>query len=404
MNKAKAILRGGFFVFFVSVHWTKSLLILFLLLMLGLNVQRFLSYSAKHNEPLDFRQLYAGAQLLDSGFNPYSDSLLKKQWKSNFEPKQLEKLPLPGGPENYLVYPPPFVVSMVPVSRLAWFDARIVTWSVCAGLVLLIGLLASGSLQGHTIFPVFLGLLAFKGTYIALILGQPLWLSLLFLLLHFHMERKNRPLLSGLFLALAFLKPSLALPIVFFLISGRKFKSLLYSLGFSLLILGIMVLQFGPTSLAEQFSGWFHNMNAQMAVAYSPEHDFLRNNLTSLSSWLYSLTGYDLSHADTLLLLLSSLLTVYLRLKKRIQPLTTLTLLITVSFLFSYHLYYDLLLFICLFYYVDLSRLPTTFFLPFLALYLPFGYLFPSVNFHPPLLFALFFLVIYRLTLKHESA
>ncbi len=394
----------AFFVFFVSVHWTKSLVILFLLLMLGLNVRRFLSYSANLNEPLDLRQLYAGAQVLDSGANPYSDSLLKEQWKHNFSEKELEGSPLPGGPENYLVYPPPVVASLIPLSQWGWYSARALFWTLCATAALLIGLFASGSFHLNKLFPTLLIVFAFKGTYTALILGQPLLFSLLFILLHFHAENKNRPLLSGLFLALAFLKPSLALPIVFFLIAERKFRSLFYSLGFSLLILGIMFFEFGLTSLMEQFSGWFHNMNAQMAVAYSPEHDFLRSNLTSLSSWIYSVIGYDLSSADTFFVLLTSLITVYLRLKKRIQPLTTLTVLITLSFLFSYHLYYDLLLFLCLLSYVDLSRLPAKFLLPFMAFYLPYGYLFPSFNFHPPLLLVLLFLVIYRLPLKRESA
>ncbi|HCS21655.1 MAG TPA: hypothetical protein DIW47_14040 [Bacteroidetes bacterium] len=394
----------AFFVFFVSVHWTKSPLILFLLLMLGLNVQRFLTYSAKPNEPLDLRQLYAGAQVLDSGANPYNDSLLKEHWKHHFSEKELKGSPLPGGPENYLVYPPPVLVSFIPLSHWAWYDARALFWTLCAAAVVLIGLFASGSFHLNKLLPGLLILLAFKGTYTALILGQPLLFSLLFILIHFYAESKNRPALSGLFLALAFLKPSLALPIVFFLIAERKYKSLLYSLGFSSLALILLLLSSGPTSFGDQFSGWFHNMNAQLAVAYSPEHDFLRHNLTSLSSWIYSLSGYDFSPADTFLVLFTSLITVYLRLKKRIQALTSLVLLITLSFLFSYHLYYDLLLFICLLYYVDLSRLPAKFLLPFLVFYLPLGYLLPSFNFHPPLLLVLLFLVIYRLNLKREAA
>lgn len=376
----------------------------FLLLMLGLNLWRFLSYSPQNNEPLDFRQLYAGAQVAYTGSNPYNDSLLKEQWKSNFSDDELEGLPMPGAKENYLVYPPPVVLSMLPVSQLSWYDARILIWSLCAIAALFIGLFASGSQSANTLLYGFLLLLAFKGTYYALILAQPLLFSLLFILLHFYAERKNRPLLAGLFLALSFLKPSLALPIIFFLIAERKFKSLFYSLGFSLFTLAILFVYLGPTPFMEQFSGWYHNMNAQMAVAYSPEHSFLRNNLTSLSSWIYTLCGYDLVRADTALLLLTSLLTIYLRWKKRITALNTLTLLITLSFLFSYHLFYDLLLFLCLLYYVDLSRLPSKFLLPFLVLFLPFGHFFPSINLHPPLLLLLLFLVFYRLTLKREPA
>lgn len=372
--------------------------------MLGLNFLRFLSYSAKPNEPLDLRQVYAGAQVLDSGQNPYSDSLLKHQWKTNFTEEQLQGLPLPGAPENFLVYPPPVIASLIPLSRTNWFDARTVVWSLCFLLIVLSGIFASRNFLPGTVVLGALFLLSFKGTYTALILGQHLLFSLLLILLHLYSESKDRRLWSGFFLACAFLKPSLALPLVFFLIAEKKFKTLLYTALFSVLILSTLLLFFGTDSVFFQFSGWFQNMKAQMDVVYNPGHEFLRNNLTSLSSWIYSLSGINLHFMDTPLLLISSLLVIGLRFIRRVSSLQTLTLLITLSFLFSYHLYYDLLLFLCLLRFVDLSTLPAKFLLPFLVLYLPFGYLLPSFNFHPPILLVLVFLVFYRLPLSRETA
>lgn len=388
------------FLFICSVQKKEShqlsfryAVLLFLLLMLGFNFVRLLSYTPKTNEPLDYRQIYAGAQLFDAGLNPYNDSLLKLQWNSNFHPEELKGLPQAGGPENFLVYPPPFIASMIPLSRLPWDEARTWIWCVSAVLVLLIGLLLSGQFSTPQILLSFLMLLSFKGTYTALILGQPLLLSLFFILLHLYAERKKQKLWSGLFLALACLKPTLALPMVFFLFAERKYKTLLFTSVFALSLVLFLFLGLGAGTFIQLFTGWFQNMQAQSEIAFSEGHDFLRNNLTSLSSLIYSVGGPKLSALDLPVLFLSSIFIVILRLKKRLQSIQTLALLITLSFLFSYHLYYDLLLYCCLLYYVDLSTLRLKFVLPFLLFYLPWGYLFPSFNFHPLLLTGLIFLI-----------
>lgn len=375
----------------------------FLVLMLGMNMYRFHSYSPENNQPLDFRQLYAGTQLLDLGLNPYSDSLLKTQWKSNFEPKELEGLALPGGPENYLVYPPPVLAVLLPLASMTWFDARILVWSLCAASLFLIGILASEQKKWPQIALSLLVVFSFKGSITALILAQPLLLSLLFIVVHRHFERKNQAWLSAFFLLLAFLKPSCALPFLFFMLAEKRYKSLSVFIGFSLLTLAITFLSFGYGYTLSLFSGWTHNMQHQLAVAYVPGHEFLLSNLTSLSAMVYGLFQINSSFLDFPLLLLFSSLLLFLRWKKQINAPTTLFLLLTSSFLFSYHLYYDLLLFIPLLSFVQNKSLPSKAYLLLLLLYLPFGAFSTYLNMHAALLLGIGLWFCYEARQKKTS-
>lgn len=352
--------------FLTKIHWP---FFLFVTLFFALNLARVVKFDKSIETPLDQRQPFFAGRLYNQGLDPYDDELLKKEWTRESKEKNFIYSKLPGGPENYMLYPP-FVVSLYSLSHSmswqSWGDLSYVL--VLLSLVIL--LLLIHSLYDKKEVYLFLGfLLAYKGLTPSLLLAQPLWFALLFIGLSLYFKNKNF-IAGGFFLALSALKPSIALPVFFFFLAIRPKQ--FFTAGAFLLLFHIpFFMHYGNSSLSI-IESWFSNMQAQTAIVENTEFSFLSSNLIDISPWL----GYlNLPLAIQSLLLAISLIGLSaLLFFKKIEAEYGLLLLCLCTLSFSYHLFYDA--YLLLFCIPALRRVDWWRTLPLLILFLPSNFWF----------------------------
>ncbi|MDX5320148.1 MAG: DUF2029 domain-containing protein [Bacteroidota bacterium] len=364
----------------------KYLLLSFLVGMMVLNLFRLKDYTPQAHQPLDLRQLYAGQLLLEQGENPYQDSALKKIWTEKVP--EAKDLPLPGAPENYLLYPPHALLICSWLLPEDWQNSRSIAWALALLSLLVIPFVAQAKPKRAEVVIGFMLVAAFGGSLTALILAQPALPVIVFLLLALN-TREKQPLLAGVFLFLSFFKPSLALPLLMFFIAEKRFRMLLTAFGISLLFYGLLWLQTG-NELWSWIDSWLGAMRTQTAVVFEEGHAFLLGNMTGLEALLFQLSGWK---GSGWILLFSGLLyggLMYFLVQKKLTETLALELFLLLGFLFFYHLYYDLLLLLVL----VLLRHPQNRGVRWLvlALILPLGYLGQGINLAPLLLLILFVL------------
>lgn len=361
---------------------------LFLILMLGMNGWRFFQHEVQSQHPLDWRQLYAGQLLLEQHENPYVDSAIKKVWIEHVSFDH--PFPPPGAPENRLVYPPHAVLIASWILPDNWEESGWIAYTIALLSLLFIPFFAQKIGAKYNPVLALLILFAFRGTFTALVLAQPALLVTFALLAAFR-YREKYPLFAGVFLCLAYFKPSLAFPFLLFFLMEKRWQMVLFSISFSLGLYIILWYQTGTALFFEMILGWLHEMKEQAAVVYQAGHGFLNSNMTGIFPAIYAATGLNLSMLEIPLLLLSSGWIIWQYNKKRLALHPTLMLLVLSSLLFSYHLYYDLLILPLLL--LSKFSFPKKVQWACLLLFLPWGFMPSYLNVNTLLLILLFVLV-----------
>ncbi|TNE81308.1 MAG: DUF2029 domain-containing protein [Bacteroidetes bacterium] len=341
-----------------------NFLLFFCLAFIGLNLIRLKDISRESESPLDQRQPFFAGKLYSQEKNPYNDELLKQAWHEESQAGEWVYSKQPGGPENYMLYPP-FVASLYSLfSDYSWFQWGNLWYTL--EFVLLFGfiLLAFFHFERKHFWAFLAFLLAYKALFPALMLGQPLWISLL-AGMGFLYFRKSNSLLAAIFLTITAFKPSIALPLFAFTMV-YDFRQLLYAVGLVLLLQIPFFLHFGKDSFLI-IQDWLHNMEFQQAIVFSDAHDFLVSNLVDISPVLGKL-GIGL-WLEKLLLLGSVGLILLGAFKKWYSEEQSLALLLLASLSFSYHLYYDV--FILLLSIPYFMKKEWWYSVPLLALFLP---------------------------------
>ncbi len=170
-------------------------------------------------------------------------------------------------------YPPFAAVALFPLTLLPYDAARLLFFvlSLAATLLAIPILFANreGRRKRELILVGLAAVVVFFPNHYSLYMGQINSLLLLSSLLSLYFLRKDRPLLSGFFLALAATVKIFPLILLLAFLAGRKYKALLATLVFTLLLGGLTALICGGEPwriffqevLPEQYSGgsWVRN-------------------------------------------------------------------------------------------------------------------------------------------------
>ena len=314
----------------------------FLIILLGFNVYRAYEKDWNYADPVDLRGLYIGTEQFHEGQEIYNNKLARERWLQHKEQEQFESNSDMGDMWiSVMLYPPQTFVQFYPLHILGWKQVRLVWWVICAACLLAI-LWLLYSLTGSTTIVVLA--LAAKAGFFAISLGQPLLWVFACILLAFKFE-KHRPLLAGLFFGLAMIKFNLMIPIGIFFLLRRRWK-LIGAAALTTLLLLLPIVATYPEIIEDYFltvSGYYNLIYTQ-----HPENPYTFSNseLTNLlDQFVEQETGYW-NLINLLSQVLAYLMCSALYLRQKIDQTVLLMALILCSFLFSYHLSYDALLFL----------------------------------------------------------
>lgn len=307
-----------------------------------LHASHFLSFT--YNSPIDFRNVYLGARCWLQGQNAYDDAVLKQTWQSVCEDEHIENTLPPGLPQNSLVYPPAAFPVYGLTALMPWKWAAIVNLLFsCAALLLIVWLIRN--YFDLTRIPFILILLvacAFKGTFHALLVGQPTFLFLLTGLLSLYLIKRQHNYTAALLLGITLCKPTLALPFVIYLVVRRRYRVVAIAVLWQFVLLVVSLFVF--TQTLALLNGFYHNINALMDMVYAQGNIYYMRTLTDAGVWV----NYLFSNSYVLWKLLQNgilILLAYVLWNKPIKNDAHLfTAIAFVSLLLSYHLFYDVLL------------------------------------------------------------
>jgi len=305
------------------------------------------------DSPVDFRPLYLGQLMLLDGQNPYDDALLKDTWREVVQREGFETRLLPGYPRTLLLYPPWALPIFTVFAAAPWMVARAVWWSTLPFMLLgIVWLVARGAVTRHMLVPfvdILLLAIAFKATDWAFYVGQPMFLCLLLGFGSWHLERTNRPILSGIALGLASFKVTLAAPFVLLMFYRRRWRVLTVAATTGVILLG-MFLMLNPDPSAALASSR-HNVSALRTLVFSPDNEgypiaFKMVSRTELAALAEALVSGSSKFATLINLApLLFLLPFWVRplAQGRLTTVRAFAFFAVMSLLCSHHLHYDCL-------------------------------------------------------------
>jgi hypothetical protein len=184
-----------------------------------------------HNvEAFDFANVFLGQRMLARGINPYDDSAIKSQWKDIVKTYGLHSKYEPGSPDMPLLYPP-WALSMLLWLNGVPYPCACTVWYFLSALFYMAGvyLICKGkdpptNLRDFIVVAAFL--VAVNCTIIAYLIGQPTFCAFMGLCGAFYFSTEKKPVVAGLFLFIASIKITLALPLIVFFIIKRNYKAL----------------------------------------------------------------------------------------------------------------------------------------------------------------------------------
>jgi hypothetical protein len=202
-------------------------------------------------EAFDFANVFLGQRMLARGINPYDDSAIKSQWKDIVKAYGLHSKYEPGSPDMPLLYPPWALSMLLPLNGIAYPRASQVWYFLSAffftGGVFLICKCQgrSSNLRDFVIMAAFL--VAVNFTINVYLIGQPAFCAFLGLCGAFYFSIEKKPVVAGLFLFVASMKITLALPLIVFFIIKRNYKALLTLAICLILAMGVFIFLEGQT-------------------------------------------------------------------------------------------------------------------------------------------------------------
>lgn len=391
-------------------HLIRRGLVGFLLLLGIFNVYKSTSFYAHPDYPYDARNVFIAGKLWLKGNNPYNDSLIKSEWNQTSSQNGLISEKPPGFPDCGMIYPfwsipaliPYFFPSFILQETNDWNFSRIFIWLLSLGFIFGIAWFGSKNfIQYSASFgSMLLLILSFKSGAVALMLGQPLLYSLFSLMISWYFYLKKNDNVSGLFFGLAMVKVSICVPFIFYFLTLKKWKLLLYSGAVPLVSAAIFYLVAGDLYISEMLA----NITAQMQINYAGDKlTAVNTNLTELgilANYFLGIGYHTISKVNNVLMLLGSLVIIWSYVKGFIKQEALLALLIVWQFLFSYHLIYDCMLLLFIIPVIYSSRLPCFGWILILSpLFLPINGIFKNsdiLQFHLPItVLALLLYIVY---------
>ena len=381
---------------------------IYLLLGLLTSLHLFQLYQRMHVDlndmPIDARNLYLLVHTASKHDNFYIDKNVKRTWNEIASQEDFETTNQPGLPYSSMLYPPQALTEFYFYKYISWKNYRWINYVYNFLLLLIIAFLvhqlSSKNLKALTIL---LPLLAFKGTWQAYFVGQPMFLCLAFILMAYYLWReKKHSWLAGIMLGLAAFKFTLVIPFGFFFLYKKDWKLVLASIITVLLLLAPVLFQYDLVELLTTYSA---NAKEQILQIYTDGGNNLLFQTTELASLLFSggiISANAVSIFNGLLMILGIAFLLFN--PKKYNDESILLLLILWSFLFMYHLSYDGLVILAFLVilkfdkYVDLLK-----YLPFIIVFfLPINGIMSRLNLswelfylHMPI--AIFALLVYEL-------
>jgi hypothetical protein len=310
---------------------------------------------------IDFRNLYLGGVLYQSAQNPYIDSNLKNTWHSIANAHQIDKYPLPGYPDNFLVYPPSAVLFYLPFAQFSWLYAAVMNSFLL--LLCLFGILyfwlrifniPIGSTHSLLIMSLFL---FFKGTDHTILVGQPT--VFLFCMASFAMflysKSRNR-LVIALLLGFVCIKPTLAFPFVCYFLYQRNWF-ILFAAGIVQLLL---------SALAEFFwkgEGYIHlsfieNISYMQTLRYTNIENIaffsVFTDFTQLLRFFFDWPAHYFGLIQRIAVV--AFVSWFMFFRRDLNMLQFFSITMVFALAFTYHLYYDGILLLPLFIWLILAN------------------------------------------------
>lgn len=307
-----------------------------------LHATHFLKFN--YHSPIDFRNVYLGAKIWLNQANPYDDATLKAEWQKVCDEEQIINEHPPGLPQNFLVYPPSALLVYLPFSMLSWKWAAWINLIMCVAALGIIIYLVNRLFNNAQLSIAFttLVVLAYKGTFHALLVGQPtfIFLAMAFSALWLSMRGKHIP--AAILLGMALSKPTLALPVMIVLLIKREYNLLIFATIIQItLVIAAILLHNNRWELLQ-----FFNQNIQMLMhqVYALGDVYYMRTLTDVGVWLNYLNAEYFVWWQWVMRGMLAMAVAYLYVKKiPINPVTysVITLIVLLT---SYHLFYDVLL------------------------------------------------------------
>ena len=297
----------------------------------------------------DFKPLYVATRVFLQGGNPYEDQLIKKEWQSIKEKENLVDDIEPGLPNFPFIHPPGTLIVLSPLGQLKWQTAKYsyfffnVVITLCS--LVLIGKIGNLLDSGKELWLLVLSFFSFKSSILGLLFGQFFYFSFFFSMMALYCEKNQKNFLSGLFMALGLLKPTIGFPFLIYLLVKKKYDVFIYST-LIFIVLNLVVAIILPSSI---FGSYLDMTNQSLAAGGRNDYSFQNErffDLTSIQTVLFFVTN---SRAAVLIssivfgLFLLSLIIVkrdiYLK-----NSAYVLIILICSSLLLIYHRTYDCLM------------------------------------------------------------
>ena len=317
----------------------RKLVWILVVLLVGFNIYRSFQKNWTYGDPMDFRGLYVQTLLFQENKPIYSDEVAREKWQELKIEEQFESS-TDLGEEYYtiLLYPPQTPAMFFFLKDLSWRQVRTFWWFVCTISFVIVLLL----LYQQQRDPLIIGLaLSAKASFFALSLGQPLLpvLALVLLAIYIH-ERQE--IVAGILLGLALLKFTIVVPVAFWFLFRKRFKTLL-AMACTGIALLIPVVYHNP----EIISQFFQKVADYYILLFTP-HEL--NIYTTSDSELAIFLDYYLKKGPDFWNVINGAAQIIgfislgiLYLKNRIASDHLLALFILLTFVFSYHLSYDAL-------------------------------------------------------------
>jgi hypothetical protein len=177
--------------------------------------------------PVDFRNLYISSYEFIHGLPIYDEEINKSTWIGIAQEIGFDSRVMPGKPSLLFNYPPWVAVIFSPFVLLPFYYAAILWYLMLIGTYFTIAWLLPKTFEItfslRAFFEILLLIFAFKFTKGSFTVGQPAYVTFLLGLSSLWFYRKNKTFLAGVFLGLATIKPTVALP--FFIFFGFKLFS-----------------------------------------------------------------------------------------------------------------------------------------------------------------------------------
>ena len=338
------------------------ILILFILVIATLNNFYDLlsdNYPPKMN---DFKPLYVAIRVFLKGGNPYEDKTIKKEWQIIKEEEKLVDNREPGLPSYPFVHPPATLIILSPFGITNWQIAKHIyfLFSLIITICSLILIAKMGYIldSRKELWLLILSFFSFKACILGLLFGQFFYYSFFFCIMAVNFEIKQKSFLSGIFMALGLLKPTIGFPFILYLLVKKRYDIFIYSI-LIFIVLNLAVIVILPPSI---YDSYIDITNQSLTPGGNNDYSLQNKrffDLTSIHTFIFFITK-SRTAVSIISIVLSLFILIHILLKRDIylkDSAYALIILVLLSLLFIYHRIYDSLILSTIFIWLKPSEL-----------------------------------------------